>query len=583
MSEILNTPATALKLFYQNYKTTYGFDKSLAEYFESHPNENKEFASSEGEESDMTASSSDERDINSDTASAESPGNQNNKENSTSTSMKELLIPEKDNRLIPPLNQPPKRQKIQEEYDSSATETADEENESSPANRQSPKVIHYPFSSLSNGPRSDSNVRDIIGNVIEKAIKEQSIGLMPPVAKIITCPADSKSEITFIKEYRNESSRTISHVKSDNFSTVSIDIPERTGQNIKNSFVSTTITPVIQKGSQFSSNSNNKTDLEPQTLDLSVKKTRDHFASPGLIQSHGIMMYRDSAVSTGQIQVSHAQALTSQSQNFSSFNSEGRTNKSPLSFQAVSVPVSPTQQQSMSSMKNLTQSVSQSQSGCKTKMVQKLSPKTSQNQQVSTMKGSITHGTPVSSTSAMLSSPNSRYDNIFRQTPPIDKCGSITQGTPVSHIVGAQFPDKRMYDYFKSNRQSPASMTSQSTSPQSGSFGNMFNRSVAFTDNAQLSSKQILLNDYITSQQMIGRGNRTEKDIQRGSQSVSTSPATIYYNEKERNRTEYINRTSPADRNSVLSPQHSSSPQRQETPENLRRSHPIKGNFVVNK
>lgn len=558
LSELLCKPPNAIKSFFQNYKTSYGIDNALKEYFEKHPNENKHLESSDGEESDMSASSSDEREMNSDTASAESPGNQNNKEISSSMSVKELLKPDKDNRLIPPLNQPPKRQKTQEEYDSSATETADEENESSPANRQSPKIIHYPFSGLSNGPRNDSNVRDIIGNVIEKAIKDQSIGLPPPAAKAIPFASESKSEITFVKEYRNDPTRVRGQIKCDNLPRISIvNLPEKAAQAQKNNFISTTITPVSQKG--FLSNTNMKIDAEPQTLDLSVKKAvRDHFASPGQMNSQGsgITIYRnDSVASSGQLHGS--QALSSQNQNYPPYlHDMGRSSKSPSGFQTVPVPLSPTQQHNLCSMKTVPQPMSQTPPPGKNKVVQKLSPKTSQSQQPLNIKGSITHGTPVSSGAVMISSvssPSSRYDTIFRQTPPGEKSGSITQGTPV-HLGPSQFPDKRMYDYYKSNRQSPAqNISSQSGSPQSGNFNNLYNRSAAFIDHPQLSSKQILLNDYITSQQMIGRGSRSEKETPRGCHSVSTSPAAIFYSEKDRNRPEYMTRTPPADRNrSVL-------------------------------
>lgn len=558
LSEMLCKPPNAIKSFFQNYKTSYGLDSALKEYYEKHPSENKHLDSSDGEESDMSASSSDEREINSDTASAESPGNQNNKENTLNISVKELLKPEKDNRLIPPLNQPPKRQKTQEEYDSSATETADEENESSPANRQSPKVIHYPFSGLSNGPRNDSNVRDIIGNVIEKAIKDQSIGLPPPAAKSTSFAPDSKSEITFVKEYRNDPTRARSQVKADNLPTISIvNLQEKSaqmlGQAQKNNFISTTITPVNQKG--FLPGTNIKIDSEPQTLDLSVKRAvREHFAAPVQMnsQTSGITIYRnDSATPSGQLHSS--QSLSSQNQNYTPYSHDmGRSSKSPSGFQTVPVPLSPTQQHNLCSVKSIQQPMSQTPPPGKNKITQKLSPKTSQTQQPLNIKGSITHGTPVSSSSVMISSvssPSSRYDSIFRQTPPGEKSGSITQGTPVHPMAPSQFPDKRIYDYYKSNRQSPASnISSQSGSPQSGNFGNLYNRSSAFIDHPQLSSKQILLNDYITSQHMIGRGSRSEKDTPRGCHSVSTSPAAIFYNEKDRNRPEFM-KTPPADRN----------------------------------
>lgn len=134
---------------------------------------------------------------------------------SSSTSSGGSGVAYEDDRLLPPGQpQPRKALRHTEEYDSSATETADEENESSPANRQSPKVSlshppiphpHYPpplhhssgiamlHNSISNaqqqtnGPRSNviggcvsdinspQNVRDVMLNVIERSLKNNSL------------------------------------------------------------------------------------------------------------------------------------------------------------------------------------------------------------------------------------------------------------------------------------------------------------------------------------------------------------------------------------------------------------------------
>uniref|UniRef100_A0A182NN99 SANT domain-containing protein n=1 Tax=Anopheles dirus TaxID=7168 RepID=A0A182NN99_9DIPT len=135
---------------------------------------------------------------------------------SSSTSSGSSGVAYEDDRLLPP-GQPQPRKPLRhtEEYDSSATETADEENESSPANRQSPKVsmhhppvphAHYPpplhhgaglsmmhnaipgNQQQSNGSRSNAigggsggelsspqNVRDVMLNVIERSLKSNSL------------------------------------------------------------------------------------------------------------------------------------------------------------------------------------------------------------------------------------------------------------------------------------------------------------------------------------------------------------------------------------------------------------------------
>lgn len=113
--------------------------------------------------------------------------------------------------------------KQSEDYDSSATETADEENESSPANRQSPKVGPYAGNKilnasttisvvppqLQNGP--PSNVRDVMLNVIERQLKnsQQPPPLNKPIQPIplmkpIDARGNSSADITFVREYRNE-------------------------------------------------------------------------------------------------------------------------------------------------------------------------------------------------------------------------------------------------------------------------------------------------------------------------------------------------------------------------------------------
>lgn len=94
--------------------------------------------------------------------------------------------------------------------------------------------------------------------------------------------------------------------------------------------------------------------------------------------------------------------------------------------------------------------------------------------------GSITQGTPI------ISQP--RYEGLLRQmTPDATKMGSITQGTPI-HVPHVQ--DKRVYDFY--NKRAAAYPPQQYRQP-------------AYTVEQQLSSRQIIMNDYITSQQMLGR------------------------------------------------------------------------------
>lgn len=149
-----------------------------------------------------------------------------------------------------------------------------------------------------------------------------------------------------------------------------------------------------------------------------------------------------------------------------------------------------------------------------------------------------------------------RFDGILRQTPPSgDKLGSITQGTPV-HLPPHHLTDKQRvtYDYYKNSRQSPA-QPPQQPSPQAPTFGSPYQvrppGAYAIDQTAQLSSRQLIMNDFITSQQMLGqqaRGRSDKESPSPRSASVAGSPA-LYYAEKEqqRQRAEYLSRASPAE------------------------------------
>lgn len=106
--------------------------------------------------------------------------------------------------------------------------------------------------------------------------------------------------------------------------------------------------------------------------------------------------------------------------------------------------------------------------------------------------GSITLGTPIINQ-------QQRYEGLLRQMTPETKMGSITQGTPI-HMPHMQ--DKRVYDYY--NKRQPA--------PQNTTYPGQY-RPPAYAVEQQLSSRQIIMNDYITSQQMHG-ARRVEKPAQ---------------------------------------------------------------------
>ncbi|XP_055601175.1 uncharacterized protein LOC129750017 isoform X2 [Uranotaenia lowii] len=683
LAETLNKTPVALKSFYFHYKKKYGFDLAVTEYYKQHPSEDRRATMTDGDESDMSASSSDERDGSSDTtASAESPNNSVplNVTKDEIITVPETLAPPpltkniEDDRLLPP-GQPPRKQKLTEEYDSSATETADEENETSPANRQSPKVAYNPLGgvnpvisvhhpSMQNGPRgnevsSPQNVRDVMLNVIERSLKS---GLMPGAAK--PPPMKAINEISFgPRDYRDlPKGPPLQRPPSEGMATLSVVNSNAHGgppqmlshhPHPMSSQIQATITPVPQQPSQppplqqqpppqsqappAQTPPSSQPSVviggflreEPQTLDLSIKKPqRDNFPPPAhnskmpSISSQQIPPQSHGSSNTGSTVTvyrtdnfpppSHQQ----QPQNIPTHGPPygmgyhgdhlGRPSKSPSGY-ITTVPGGPPialnqgpggPSNSVSSLSGRgqmsQQTISLTPPPTKKQNAPKLSPKMQQqshqvqssmqqppSQSLGPKGGSITHGTPVNCAAGQQiivqgqTTLSPRYDNMLRQTPPSsnDKLGSITQGTPV-HVTTHTLPDKRTaYEYKSSynNRQSPAQASQQppqGSSPQAPQFAYAPRNAPAFTlEPQQLSSRQIIMNDYITSQQMQGRsstgpggGSRPEKEApspRSGPNMVNSQAALLYaVAERERNsRPEYLSRTSPADHvNSTPSP-----------------------------
>lgn len=629
LADSLNKTAVALKSFYFHFKKKYSFDLAVTEYYKLHPSEERRSVITDGDESDLSTSSCDEREAGSDTASAESPKtavqpNPGKEEDSNKDANNAL--PDgvkgsfKDERLLPPLGQAPRKQKTIEEYDSSATETADEENESSPGNRQSPKVLHYPSqttitmvpSSMQNGPRDELNVRDVMLNVIERSLKS---GQQPPPSKPMSVgplgkPSllDSRTDITYMREYRNEvpkmqpanlstqsphgqHSSSISHrAAGDGLATLSVvNLPQLLPQHPHpiSTQIAATITPIqsqpssqqlsgiAQQSSQSSGHDVQKDmysrgDHEPQTLDLSIKKPqRDAFPPPAHskpIPGSGVAMYRTDPHAT-------VQSIVSQNSTYLGYHPDPhvRPSKSP-SVYVANIPGSaaisitqqpPPAQHSIPNLRTHPQPMAQPQV-TKSKAVPKLSPKIQQHQPPTIQpvgpKGSITHGTPVNSSGASMmaqASSTMSFDGMLRQTPPGgDKLGSITQGTPV-HLPQHHLTDKqRAYEFYKNSRQSPAQPAQQPSPQAPPTFGSPYQvrapGSYPLDQPQQLSSRQIIMNDYITSQQMHGqqvRGGRSDKESPSPrSVGVAGSPASLYYGEKDqRQRAEYLSRSSPAE------------------------------------
>lgn len=207
-----------------------------------------------------------------------------------------------------------------------------------------------------------------------------------------------------------------------------------------------------------------------------------------------------------------------------------------------------------------------------------------QQQQLLGPKGSITHGTPVNNAAQQIivhSAPagatlSPKFDNLLRQTPPTgagaaesNKLGSITQGTPI-HLP-AHLDSKRAYEYaYKSSqRQSPAQQhhpqapPPQQSSPQAPpqnayNVGPYSRTPYTVEPSPVLSTRQIVMHDYITSQQMQGQQQRSVP--RSGSANSGGAPGSgkesplprnsnsgLVYYDKERGRTEYSSRASPAE------------------------------------
>lgn len=464
LAESLGKTAVALKSFYFHYKKKYSFDLAVTEYYKSHPSEERRTAITDGDESDLSTSSGDEHDGGSDTASVDSPKttSSNNQSSAPTITVKKEETSEQttpatttDDRLLPPVAQPPARKQKTEEYDSSATETADEENEASPGNRHSPKVLLYPNqttitmvpSTIQNGPRESintemTNVRDVMLNVIERSLKTSQ--QPPPPKPAISKPSimDSRADITFVHEYRNDIGKP-HHISSlaavtqptslsrssnqEGLATLSVVNSHGHSQQVLShphsisSQIAATITPVQSQSSSSSSSTSSSSSQnqsvsapkpnvhdqkdsvvvysrsdESQTLDLSIKKpVRDNFPPPAHskpIPGSSVTMYRSDPHAHPQTPPSIS--VNPNTNYLSAIYDHNRPSKSPSMFMSTVPPTSlpmsqqpPNAQHSIQSLRahqnpSLHSQVSQQQAPAapqsKSKNAPKLSPKVTQ-------------------------------------------------------------------------------------------------------------------------------------------------------------------------------------------------------------
>lgn len=667
LAEQLNKSATLLKTFYFHYEKKYCFDQAVNEYYKIHVNEDRRPVT-DGDESDVSVTSSDYAENES------SSGKETNEVSKKPTDDINPMIHQstvinkepavtsqetssKDEKLIPPplLGQPPplvsslpsfmpsahpplisvmqRTKKHSEDYDSSATETADEENESSPANRQSPKTGQIIGQNKLNSTTTivqapPSNVRDAISELIERSLKGGVVpkipALKPNLPPVLQQPPHSEGspDITFIGAYRHDTANRIQvqpqrRNNSESLATLSVVNSHNSSASnppLNFSAIAATITPVppqrpasnpasekITTRPIIPSSNMNQAEPEPQTLDLSIKKPQQQQQQQQ--QDRQITSFAKTVVPPPGSTYRGDPSITNQTSipgpGFIAFHPDIR--KSPSTYTPPSIspsrvmPITPQQiqhshiiqqqqqhqqhQQQQHHQQQLQhqQQQHQQQANKSLKVTPKLSPKVMNHpsnasvQQMNGPKaGSITLGTPLNDNRQSIiqgsgSNPNQRYE-MMRQTPPQSdsKIGSITAGTPI------QLSDKRVNEYMKNPRHSPAS---HAPNQQSTGTGSPHQNQQQFpspyrpqSHTGEMNNTQALLfSDFITSQQMqqgqVRGGQNFPNPINIISgpapgkespspRSMTHSSPSMYYAEKDRGgqtRTEYLSRSSPAD------------------------------------
>lgn len=310
------------------------------------------------------------------------------------------------------------RPRRKDEYDSEATETADEENDT-PTNKSAPTAVtSAPSVSVTltcasaqaqrNGPPATPlTVRDVVLNMIEISLMKNTKPT-PPLVK----PLPPKSASIQPRECR-ESLATLSVVPVASAPPPAVGASARSQD--KDGVVLLHIEP-----------------RHEPLLDLSVKRPRQETANK--------QPYRNSE--------------------YSYRPQNERASPTAYKSKPASAPVPVNSQRITAQLKSI--------------------PST---------KGSITLGTPV----------ESRV--VGRRTPPDAKSGSITAGTPLHHL-----PDKRNYDYFK-GRSSTGYYASHPRSIEP-SFASQNTAAYSRSPYGGMEQRQIIMADFITSQQMHGAGRR---------------------------------------------------------------------------
>ncbi|XP_076255294.1 nuclear receptor corepressor smrter isoform X3 [Rhynchophorus ferrugineus] len=328
-----------------------------------------------------------------------------------------------------------------EDYDSSATETADEAQ--TPDHYQSATITPVANDYQACSAPTPLSVKELVMNVIEISLNKnsgvqqpgqvQGSGMAPTISSILN---NDSNEVTIVSEYNLNSIPNRSQPPLQPRADISLTKLANT--------IGATITPVsgpIRSQPQPEPIQSSRDDLVvvqvpdtrdsiPETLDLSIKKPREPIPP-----SHP----------------KHPPSNIHRSEPSYIYHQE---RKSPAYIRTSQV---------------------------KLPSPQPANPKT----------GSITLGTPIVNTPT-------RYDGLLRQIPDA-KMGSITKGTPIHTSHSLQ--DKRVYDYFtKQGRlQSQQNIAPQ---PQPYHYPQRSAYEQQMSVSSQMSSRQIIMDDYITSQQM---------------------------------------------------------------------------------
>ncbi|XP_050443089.1 uncharacterized protein LOC126847091 isoform X3 [Adelges cooleyi] len=458
------------KEFYFSFRKKLGLDLLVQEYKKTNGSEQKPALTDE-EESGSSTSSCDETNLvlcDSDTQSAPSPTNtlpRSSPSRETISPSQAKLTIVKESRVDSEGTS--RSVVIKEDYDSSATETADEGTGGTAENESNVMQHSINESDKKDKNLTDLSVSDILCDVIEKQFtkehvsnREKENGSMPTISSILLDPEyPIKDRISGSNNEMKQSMATISVV------------PPREHHHNKDGLV------VVQVQSSKVSDVRVS---EGVTLDLSIKRPRegDAYADPPPIKHAQPPPPPGAMYRPPPTQIHETSSFYSpQFAELGRCGKQGEIYWTKLSPANNHVMVHPSQSIPHVTVKQtshikLPNKVTSPQLTVANVVSSKLSPNMLNNSKAT---GSIMHGTPVSAATLYMPSQSNRYSQ-----PSQASGGSITQGTPV-HQRMLHNSQNINPDYYQKRNPQPQY---QSRQPH-------------FSE-----QRQIIMNDYITSQQM---------------------------------------------------------------------------------